>query len=97
MAICHRQDDLRSCGATTIATGQNFVFVDGKLWSVEGDVNTHGGGALIASKSFIKINGKSVIVVNDNAFPDSLCGVKGQSVEHCNPKAVTGSSTVNVT
>ena len=40
MAYCHRDGDSRSCGATTIVSGQNFVFVDSHLWSVDGDGNT---------------------------------------------------------
>jgi hypothetical protein len=58
----HRQDDPRVCGATTIVTGQNFVFVNGKLWAVENDAETHGGGTLIPSHSGICINGVRVVV-----------------------------------
>jgi len=90
----HRQDDQRSCGATTVVTGQSFVKIANKLWAVEGDKNTHGEGALIASKSFVKIGGKKVIVVNDNTYQDNLCPVAGG--EHCNPKARTGSSFVKI-
>jgi uncharacterized Zn-binding protein involved in type VI secretion len=94
MAYAHRQDDQRSCGATTIVSGQSFVTVDGKLWAVENDQNTHGGGGLIASKTYVKINGKSVIVQNDSANPDNLCPVAGG--DHCNPKATGFSSLVDV-
>lgn len=59
----HRDDDPRKCGATTIVTGQTFVFVNGKLWAVEGDENSHGEGGLIAQTgSTVLINGKKVIV-----------------------------------
>jgi len=37
MPAAHRHDDLRVCGATTIVSGQGTVFVNGKLWAVEGD------------------------------------------------------------
>lgn len=94
MAYAHRQNDQRSCGATTIVTGQTFVTVDGKLWAVENDQNTHGNGGLIASKTYVKINGKSVIVQNDNANPDNLCPIPGG--EHCNPKATGFSSLIDV-
>ena len=86
MTQAHRQDDQRSCGATTVVTGQSFVKIGGK--------NTHSEGGLIATKSFIKIGGKSVIVVGDNANQDGLCPSAGG--EHCNPKAATGSSFVTV-
>lgn len=89
----HRNNDDRSCGAKTIAS-QTFVKIDGEAWAVEGDVNTHGQGGLIASRSFIKINGKSIIVVSDSADPDNLCYSIGG--EHCNPKAASGSSLVDV-
>lgn len=96
MANAHRATDTRSCGATTVVNGQNFVRVDGLLWSVNGDPNTHGGGQLIASKTYVKINGLSVIVIGDSASADSLCGVRGQPPTHCNPQAITGSATVTV-
>ena len=92
MPACHRQDDLRICDATTIVTGQSTVFVAGKLWAVEGDPNTHGNGQLIATFNTVKINGKSVIVVGDQASPDDLCLLLGPP--HCNPFATTGSPDV---
>ena len=65
---------------------------NGKLWAVEGDPNTHGNGALIASSS-VKINGKRVIVHRpDNAQPDNLCPLANG--EHCNPKTAQGSADV---
>lgn len=94
MAGAHREQDQRSCGATTIVTGQSFVTIDGKLWAVEGDQNTHGQGQLIASKSYITIGGKAVIVQNDSASQDALCPTQGG--EHCNPKATGFSSLVDV-
>lgn len=89
----HRNGDQRSCGATTIAS-QSFVTIGGQAWAVEGDKNTHGEGGLIATKSYIKIGGKSVIVVNDPANQDNLCPSLGG--EHCNPKASSGSSFLDV-
>jgi uncharacterized Zn-binding protein involved in type VI secretion len=93
MPAVHRQDDLRICGATTIVIGQSTVFVNGKLWAVTGDPNTDGNGQLIATFNTVKINGKSVIVVGDNADPDDLCILIGPP--HCNPSATTGSPSVS--
>lgn len=69
----HRHGDSRFCGATTIVTGQSTVKVEGKLIAVEGDMNSHGGGALQSVyDSTIKIGGKKVIVaVGDKASRDS--------------------------
>lgn len=92
MPAVHRQDDLRVCGATTIVVGQSTVFVENKLWAVEGDPNTHGNGQLIASGSTVRINNIPVIVVGDQASPDNLCETIGPP--HCNPFATTGSGTV---
>jgi hypothetical protein len=94
MSQAHRHSDQRSCGATTVVSGQNFVTIEGKLWAVENDQNTHGAGGLIASKSYITIAGKKIIVVNDSANQDNLCPTAGG--EHCNPKASSGSSLVEV-
>jgi uncharacterized Zn-binding protein involved in type VI secretion len=93
MPAVHRQDDSRICEATTIVTGQSSVFVNGKLWSVDGDPNTHINGQLIASGTTVKINNKLVIVVGDNAAPDDLCELVGPP--HCNPFATSGSPDVN--
>jgi len=94
MAAVHRNNDLRTCGATTIAT-QTFVTIGGQAIAVENDQNSHGGGGLIAgSGSFIKINNKSIIVVGDTASPDNLCPVLGGA--HCAPAAATGASFVTI-
>ena len=90
----HRNGDQRSCGATTIASGQSFVKAGGQLIAVEGDQDTHGHGELIASQHYIKINGKAIIKVNDNANPDDLCPSAGGS--HCNPVASSGCSFINI-
>jgi hypothetical protein len=47
-----------------------------KLWAVDGDENSHGGGKLIvggaSAPATVKINGKSVIVHQSPAGPDDL-------------------------
>ena len=93
MPACHRQDDLRACGATTIVVGQSTVFVNGKLWSVEGDPNTDGGGGLVASETTVKINNIPVIVLGNSAFADDLCPILGGL--HCAPSATSGSPSVS--
>lgn len=47
MPGCHRESDNRKCGAITKVIGQSSVFVNDKLWAVDGDPDdgTHGGGA----------------------------------------------------
>ena len=92
MAYSHRQDDSRICGATTIVVGQNFVSVEGKLWAVENDPNTDGGGELIHSQSFVTIDGKLVILTGDSAAADNLCPIP----PHCVPSAVGYSDLVDV-
>ena len=87
MAAVHRHGDNRSCGATTVVSGQSTVYVEGQLFSVDGDPNSHGSGALIASGSTVKINNKPIIIVGDNASSDTL--------GHTNPSAATGSGTVS--
>lgn len=94
MASSHVQGNLRACSASTIVSGQGFVFINGKLWSVQGDPNTHGNGQLSPSKNYIKINGKSVIVQGDSASADLLCPSLGGS--HCAPSASQGDSLVQV-
>ena len=74
MPGAHRHDDLRMCDAKTIVTGQNTVRVEGKLWAVEGDKDTHcNQGSLSATygPGNIRISGKKVIcAVGDTAFSD---------------------------
>lgn len=91
MVDVHRNGDLRACGATTIASGQGFVYVDGELWAVEGDPNTDGGGSLNAGQiAAIYINGIRVIGVGDSASADALCPVE----PHCAPDATSGDANV---
>jgi uncharacterized Zn-binding protein involved in type VI secretion len=89
----HRDGDLRSCGATTIAS-QSTVFAGGKAIAVDGDVNSHGGGALTAATKNVFIGGIAIVNVGDNAAADSLCPTAGGT--HCAPNATSGLSTVIV-
>ena len=94
MPPVHRHGDARTCGATTIVSGQSTVFVNSKLWAVEGDGNTDGGGALNASGSTVKIGGIKIIInAPDSAAPDSLCPKPGGP--HCSPSTAAGSGNVN--
>ena len=73
MPKAHRNDDARFCGATTIVQGQSTVFVNNKLWAVEGDPNSHVHGELVCiySKKNIFIENKHAIVaIGDIAEPD---------------------------
>lgn len=86
----HRQGDQRICGATTIVQGQSDVYVNNKLWSVEGDPNTHGNGQLIATGQTVLVNNKKVICnTPDHANPDNQCPLGGQ--QHCDPMTAQGS------
>lgn len=62
------------CGASTIVQGQSNVFVNKKLWAVDGDPETHGGGNLIPvyGTKNVYINKKLVIcAIGDKAEPDA--------------------------
>ena len=89
MPLAHREGDARSCGAVTVVQGQNTVRINGRLWAVLGDPNTHGGGELINSIGSVRINGKPIIVKFDSALPDTL--------GHPNPSATGSSDSVRVT
>ncbi len=91
MPASHRNGDSRSCGATTVVVGQSTVFVNGRLWAVKDDLDSHGAGGLINSTGdTVFIEGKPVIVHGpDQAQPDDLCPVEGG--EHCDPKTAEGS------
>lgn len=89
MPAAHRHGDLRVCGATTVVA-QQFCKVNGKLWAVDGDVNTHGDGQLIHTQSFVKIGGIPVIIHSpDPAQPDDLCPIL--NTNHCLPATAEGS------
>lgn len=74
MPGAHRDGDNRFCDAITNVTGQSTVFVNGVLWAVEGDLDSHcNEGALIASYGAknVYIENKLVIcAVGDTAAPD---------------------------
>ena len=67
MPAVHRHGDARVCLATTIVSGQSTVYANGRLVSVNGDVNTHGAGALIAGSNNVFAEGKAVV----NNTPDA--------------------------
>ena len=85
MAYSHRISDSRICGAVTEQQGQDFVTINGKLWAVEGDPNSHGSGGLIHSQDYVTISGKLVILRGDSANEDDLCPIEGG--DHCAPAA----------
>jgi hypothetical protein len=84
----HTHTQARSCGATTIVSGQSKVYVNGELIAVQGDNNSHGAGALNASinPGTIYINDKELVVNGSSASVDNL--------GHPNPAAAEGSSDV---
>lgn len=94
MAYSHRIGDSRSCGAVTNPSGQDFVTIEGQLWAVNGDPNSHESGGLITSNSWLTINGLGIIVVGNSANPDDLCPI--EEGPHCNPVATGFSDLVNV-
>lgn len=92
MPAAHRHDDLRTCGATTVVSGQSTVFVNNKLWAVDNDENSHGGGGLNPSGTTVFIENKLVIVnAPDDADPDNLC----PGPLHCDPDTAAGSPNVS--
>lgn len=95
MPAAHRNGDPRICGAATTVTGQSTVFVNGRLWSVRGDPDTHGAGNLINSTGdTVFCEGIPVIVHGpDHANMDNLCPIVGDP--HCDPMTSGGSGNVN--
>jgi len=87
----HRQGDSRICGAATVNT-QTTVRANGRFISIDGDPNTHGGGALIATETVgrVRIAGIPIILNGDPAKPDSLCPIP----PHCGPDASSASPNV---
>jgi len=94
MPEIHRHGDSRACGATTVVTGQQNVFANSLLVSVDGDPNTDGNGTLIAACAEVYVNRKKVVINGNPAGPDGLCIPIGAA--HCAPNASSGSSTVSV-
>lgn len=84
----HRNGDSRSCGASNIVVGQNFVYANGRLISVDGDPDSHGAGNLNARCRNVFINGIMIVNVGDSAAPDKA--------PHSNPSAASGSPNVFV-
>jgi uncharacterized Zn-binding protein involved in type VI secretion len=74
MPRAHRDSDSRTCGAKTVVSGQGNVYVEGKLWAVNGDKNNHGNSGPLRSVvgSTVKINNIRVIVQGDQASPDAF-------------------------
>lgn len=90
---CHRDGDSRICGASTIVVGNDDVFCNSRLVSVDQDPNSHGGGNLNAKNNEVYVHSK--LVVNHSpepASPDNLC----DSDVHCNPMTAEGSHNVFV-
>ena len=92
MKPIHRDTDSRICGASTIATNHK-VTANSLLIAVNGDPNSHGGGALNASSKKVFCGGiLSVIHRADSAAPDALCPPLNGT--HCGPSTAQGSPNV---
>ena len=85
MPGAHRNGDSRFCGAKTTVLNQSTVFVNSKLWAVEGDPETHGNGNLDAvyGAKNVYIEGKKVIVA---------LGDEGEADDQEHPKGATNPS-----
>ena len=94
MPAVHRDTDSRACGATTKSAQGSNVYVNSLLWSINGDPNSHGGGALSAATNNVFIGGIAVCNDKDSAAADDLCPPLGGA--HCAPDADGGSSNVFV-
>lgn len=89
----HRDRDRRICNHLTVVVGQDDVFANFKLVSVDRDPNTGGGGNLNAANNNVYANFK--LVVNhtpEPADPDGSCPAS----PHCNPMTAEGSPNVFV-
>lgn len=74
MPGAHREQDGRYCQSKTTVQGQSTVFVNSKLWAVEGDQESHGQGELeaIYGQRNVYINNKLVICApGDKAGADT--------------------------
>ena len=89
----HRQGDSRACGAATVTQCTN-VRVNNRFISIDGDTNSHGGGALRATDTVgkVRVNAKPVILQSDPANSDALCPDPGGP--HCSPSARSASGNV---
>jgi len=78
MPGAHRENDRRYCGASTEVVGQSTVYVNSRLWAVDGDPATgHGGGGFLKpvyGPPTVYIENKKIIcAVGDTAYnPDNL-------------------------
>lgn len=73
MAGSHLEGQKRKCTGATVVTEQNSVYVNGKLWAVQGSKCSHGDGDLKASygDKSVKIHSIAVSVNGpDSADPD---------------------------
>lgn len=89
MPAVHRHEDARACGATTVVSENTTVFANSKLIAINGNVNSHGAGALIAGSDNVFIGGVAVV----NNTPDSAAT---DTLGHSNTQTAAGSSNVNV-
>lgn len=88
MPGAHKDRDLRFCTAYTIVENQTTVFVNNKLWAVEGDPNSHGEGRLYA------VYGAKNIYV-ENQLIICAVGDKGHDDEQGHPAPPTDPSTAS--
>lgn len=89
MPGAHRNGDSRFCSATTIVQNQSTVYVNNKLWAVEGDPNSHGAGnlnAVTGAKNVYIENKKVIVAVGDTAEGDNQDHPKGST----NPSSSSG-------
>ena len=87
MALIHRNDDARTCGATTIASQSKLTFA-GEAAALEGDIETHGAGQFNPSGRKVTFQGKTLICIGDSAVTDSLL--------HPNPAAASGFAKASI-
>ena len=83
----HRNADLRSCGAATIAS-QSKMSVGGQPVALVGDVESHGHGAFITNGVKVTFQGKSIIRIGDSANIDDAL--------HSNTQAATGFAKMTI-
>ena len=77
MPGAHRNGDKRFCGAETIVVGQSTVFVNGKLWAVEDDIDSHcneGKLNAVYGKKNVYIGIKRVICAMGDTAEDDHAG-----------------------
>lgn len=77
MPGAHRDTDSRFCGAKTIVVGQSSVKVNGILWAVEGDIDTHcnqGSLSAVYGPRNVYIEKKRVICAMGDTASDDMAG-----------------------